>query len=236
MVIPAAHAFDFLRFCLRNHRPCPLLFVGAPGDTSLGALAVAGEGSIATDVPKYRIWRRGRLEEEVNGPIERFWREDLVTFLLGCSFSFEKALGDAGLVPPNVRHGFNVPMYATNVETRPSGPFGGPLVVSMRHYNVDQIDEVASITSRFPAAHGEPVHWGSPRELGIKDLQHPDFGDPPADWDPALKVPMFWCCGVTPQRALEHAGASVEFAITHAPGHMLVLDMAVDAFQISQQL
>jgi len=217
-ILPQALAGDFLRFCQLNPKPCPVLAVGAPGDPSLPALGTNID--MRTDVPRYRVFRNGALVEEPTD-IRHLWRGDLVTFILGCSFSFEWALLDDGLTMHHMVQGKNVPMYRTNVPTAPAGPFHGPLVVSMRSFKPADAIRAIQITSRFPGVHGAPVHIGLPERIGIRDLARPDWGDAVAV--PADELPLFWACGVTPQAVV--AEAKPEFCITHAPGSMLVTDL-----------
>ncbi len=197
VILPQAQAFDFLRFCVRNPKPCPLLAVSEPGDPHLPEL---GEDlDLRTDLPRYRIWREGELEAEVP-EIGPFWRPDLVAFVLGCSFSFEEALLRAGIRLRHLERGCNVPMYRTSIPCAPAGPFHGPLVVSMRPLAPADAIRAVQITGRFPAVHGAPVHLGDPRAIGIADLARPDYGDPvPVE---AHEIPVFWACGVTPQAVL----------------------------------
>jgi uncharacterized protein YcsI (UPF0317 family) len=217
-ILPQALAADFLRFCQLNPKPCPVLAVGAPGDPSLPTLGA--DIDMRSDVPRYRVFRNGALVEEPTD-IRHLWRGDLVTFILGCSFSFEWALLEDGLTMHHMINGTNVPMYRTNVATMPSGPFHGPLVVSMRSFKPADAIRAIQITSRFPGVHGAPVHIGLPDEIGIRDLARPDWGD--AVDVPADELPLFWACGVTPQAVV--AEAKPEFCITHAPGSMLVTDL-----------
>lgn len=216
-ILPASLANDFLRFCTRNPRPCPLVAVSEPGDARLPALGA--DLDVRTDVPRYRVWRHGELAEE---PLDvtHVWRDDLVTFAIGCSFSFEEALMAAGIEVRHVACGTNVPMYLTNIDTVPAGPFAGPMVVSMRPMKAADAIRAIQITTRFPSVHGAPVHLGDPAEIGIPDLALPDYGDPVELRRGEL--PVFWACGVTPQSVI--ARARPEFCITHAPGHMLVTD------------
>jgi uncharacterized protein YcsI (UPF0317 family) len=218
VVLPNDLAGDFLRFCQRNPKPCPVLAIGEPGDPHLGTL---GEDlDVRTDVPLYRVWRDGALTEEVPD-IVAHWRSDLVAFVLGCSFSFEQPLIEAGLTPRHIACNTNVPMFRTSIPTVPAGPFHGPLVVTMRPYKPADAIRAVQITSRFPAVHGAPVHIGLPHLIGIADLAKPDYGDPvPIEAD---ELPVFWACGVTPQAVM--AAARPPFCITHAPGHMLVTDL-----------
>lgn len=218
VVLPRAFAAEFLLYCQRNRKPCPLLAVGEAGDPALPTL---GEGiDIRTDVPRYRVWRDGVLIEE-RTDVTALWREDLVTFVLGCSFSFERALTEAGIPLRHVQNGANVAMYRTAVQTEPAGRFHGPLVVSMRPMRTRDAIRAIEITSRFGEVHGAPVHFGDPAELGIGDITRPDFGDPVEIRGD--EVPVFWACGVTPQLAV--ANAKPDLCITHAPGAMLVCDL-----------
>lgn len=218
VILPQALADDFLLFCQRNPKPCPLLAVGRPGDPSLPGL---GEGiDIRSDMPRYRVWRDGELVGEPTD-IADVWREDLVTFVIGCSFSFEQALMDAGMRLRHVDEGRNVAMYRTHLATAPAGPFAGPMVVSMRPFKAADAARAVEITSRFPDVHGAPVHVGDPAAIGIHDLSRPDYGDAVAVLPD--EVPVFWACGVTPQAAI--AKARLPFCITHAPGAMLITDL-----------
>jgi uncharacterized protein YcsI (UPF0317 family) len=219
VILPAAYAGDFLRYCQRNPKPCPLLAVSEPGDFRLPTLGA--DVDIRSDVPRYRVFRNGRLVAEPTD-IASLWRDDLVTFVLGCSFSFEQALLDAGVRLRHIEQGRNVAMYRTNVDTVAAGPFRGPLVVSMRPLSAGEAIRAIQITARFTAVHGAPVHLGDPGLLGIRDLDAPDYGDAVAVLPGEL--PVFWACGVTPQAAIEHARP--ELCITHAPGKMLVTDLA----------
>ena len=216
-ILPASLADDFLRFCTRNPRPCPLVAVSEPGDPRLPALGA--DLDVRTDVPRYRVWRRGEIVEE---PLDvtHVWRDDLVTFAIGCSFSFEEALMAAGIEVRHVACGTNVPMYRTNIDTVPAGPFAGPMVVSMRPMKAADAIRAIQITTRFPSVHGAPVHLGDPALIGIADIARPDYGDP-VELRPG-ELPVFWACGVTPQSVIVRARP--EFCITHAPGHMLVTD------------
>jgi uncharacterized protein YcsI (UPF0317 family) len=218
VILPGALAHDFLRYCQRNPKPCPLLAVSEPGRPDLPALGAGID--IRTDVPRYRVWRDGSIVEEPTD-IRHVWREDLVTFVLGCSFSFEQALLEAGLPVRHIEQGRNVPMYRTSIPTAPAGPFTGPLVVTMRPMPAAAAIRAIQVTSRFPDVHGAPVHLGDPSLIGISDLARPDYGDA-VDVRPD-EIPVFWACGVTPQAAI--AQARPDFCITHAPGAMLVTDL-----------
>jgi uncharacterized protein YcsI (UPF0317 family) len=218
VVLPEAWASDFLRFCQRNPKPCPLLAVGDPGDPGLPGLGA--DIDLRHDLPKYRVWRHGELAEEVTS-IAALWTADSVGFVLGCSFSFEQALMDEGVRLRHVEQGRNVAMFNTDIATQPAGPFKGPLVVTMRPLKAADAIRAVQITSRYPAVHGAPVHLGDPALIGIKNLAQPDYGDAVDVY--ADELPVFWACGVTPQAAL--AQARLPLVITHAPGAMLVTDL-----------
>ncbi|MEZ5850524.1 MAG: putative hydro-lyase [Hyphomicrobiaceae bacterium] len=218
-VLPKALAADFLRFCQLNPKPCPLIGMSpAPGDPSIPELGA--DLDIRTDIPQYRVWRKGELVAEV-ADIKDFWTDDLVAFVLGCSFSFEEALAEDGLELRHMSCGCNVPMFRTNIACQPSGPFKGPMVVSMRPFKPADAIRAVQITSRFPSVHGAPVHIGLPHLIGISDIGKPDYGDAVEVRDDEL--PVFWACGVTPQAVI--ATIAPEIAITHAPGAMLVSDV-----------
>jgi uncharacterized protein YcsI (UPF0317 family) len=214
--VPRQHAFDFLLFATRNPQPCPLLDVVEAGGWTP---EVAPDADLRTDLPRYRIWRGGEVEAEVTD-VRDAWRTDLVSFLLGCSFTFEHALLIAGVPLRHVEQGLNVAMYDTSRACRSAGIFSGNLVVTMRPIPVEHLERVRRICTAMPWAHGAPVHVGDPAELGIADLQAPDYGDA-VEVRPG-EVPVFWACGVTPQNALRRSQLS--FAITHAPGYMFLTD------------
>jgi uncharacterized protein YcsI (UPF0317 family) len=217
-ILPREYAADFRLFCERNPKPCPLLAMSEPGNPRLPGL---GEDlDIRSDVPRYRVFRDGKLAGEVEN-LSELWRDDLVTFILGCSFSFEEALMAAGLPLRYVEEGRNVPMYRTSVDTAPAGRFRGKLVVSMRPFKPADAIRAIEITSRYPRVHGAPVHMGFPEAIGIGDLSRPWAGDPTEVRKD--EVPLFWACGITPQSVVIEAKPSL--CITHAPGHMLVTDL-----------
>jgi len=218
MIVPRDLAYDFLLFCQRNPKPCPLLAVGNAGDPHLPMLA--DDLDIRTDVPRYRVWRRGEAVDEPTD-LSAVWRDDLVSFAIGCSFSFEQALLTAGVALRHMDCGDNVAMFRTSIQTQAAGVFHGPMVVTMRPLSPADAVRAVQITSRFPNVHGAPVHLGDPAAIGISDLQRPDFGD--AVELRAGELPVFWACGVTPQAAV--MAARPEFCITHAPGCMLVTDL-----------
>ena len=217
-IMPERYALDFMRFCQRNPKPCPLVGVSDTGDPMMRTLG--GDIDIRTDVPAYNIYRNGRLAESVES-ISDIWTSDMVAFALGCSFTFERALEEAGVPQWHIENDTTVPMFRSDRDCVPAGPFRGKMVVSMRMIAPERIDEVTEISRRFPLAHGAPVHVGDPAGIGVADLSKPDFGDPAEIEDG--KVPVFWACGVTPQVAIERAG--VPLVITHRPGHMLVTDI-----------
>ncbi len=217
VILPADWAADFQRFCQLNPKPCPLVGTGDPGDPALPEL---GDIDIRSDVPSYRVYRDGELVEEV-ADIHHLWQDDLVTFALGCSFSFEEALIADGLEVRNISEGVNVPMYRTSIDCKPAGPFAGKMVVSMRPFLPADAIRAIQICTRFPSVHGAPVHLGDPALIGIDDIGSPDYGDPVELRENEL--PVFWACGVTPQVAIE--AARPPFCITHSPGCMLVTDL-----------
>jgi len=216
-ILPKALAADFRRFCERNPKPCPLIGMSAPGDPRVPALG--DDLDIRTDLPRYRVWRNGELVAEPDD-VSDVWREDLVSFVIGCSFSFEEALTLAGIELRHITCNSNVPMYRTNVATAEAGPFHGPLVVSMRPMTPENAKRAVEITGRFPRVHGAPVQVGNPEQIGIADVMKPDYGDA-VPLKPG-EVPVFWACGVTPQSVI--ATVKPEFCITHYPGSMLVTD------------
>ena len=217
-ILPRELAFDFLLFCQRNPKLCPLLEVVEAGQTE--PRLVAPGADIRTDVPGYRVFVDGERVEDVPD-LAHHWRDDLVSFLLGCSFTFESALVNAGIPLPHIAQNRNVAMYVTNIETVPAGLFSGPMVVSMRPIHHSQVVRAVQVTSRFPTAHGAPIHVGEPHAIGIKDIRVPDFGDPPEMGEE--DVPVFWACGVTPQ--VVAVGSRPSLLISHVPGHMFITDL-----------
>jgi uncharacterized protein YcsI (UPF0317 family) len=225
-ILPKALAEDFRIFCERNPKPCPLIGMSQAGDPRVPEL---GEDlDIRTDLPRYRVWRNGELIAEP-GDITDYWRDDLVSFVIGCSFSFEEALTQAGIELRHIARGSNVPMFRTSVPTASAGPFHGPLVVSMRPMTPDDAERAAAITGRFPRVHGAPVQVGEPERLGIADVMKPDYGDP-VPMKPG-EIPVFWACGVTPQSVI--ATVKPDFCITHYPGSMLVTDRLNTEFEVA---
>ena len=227
-VVPEKYAFDFLLFCQRNPKPCPLLEVVEAGSVEPARLAPGAD--LRTDLPRYRVFRDGVMTEEKTA-VADIWRDDFVSFLLGCSFSFEKPLLDAGLEVRNVTDKVNVPMYRLNIPCRPSGPFEGPMVVSMRPFKPGDAIQAALITGAMPEVHGAPIHMGNPAAIGVTDLAKPDYGVPANIHEG--EVPVFWACGVTPQEILLHA--KLPLAITHSPGHMFVTDLREEELKIFRE-
>ena len=219
VMLPKDLAFDFLLFCQRNPKPCPLLEVVEAGSAEPDQTAPGAD--LRTDVAKYRVYRYGELDAEVED-ISEYWRDDLVSFLLGCSFTFEAALMRAGVPVRHIDQGKNVSMFITNIPTAAAGAFSGPMVVTMRPIPKAKVVRAVQITTRFPAVHGAPIHIGDPASIGIQDLSSPDMGDPVdvEDGD----VPVFWACGVTPQAVA--MSSKPPLMIAHSPGHMFITDMA----------
>jgi uncharacterized protein YcsI (UPF0317 family) len=217
VVLPITLAYDFLLFCQRNPKPCPLLDVTEAGSPTPPSCAPGAD--LRTDVPRYRVFQNGELVDEPDD-ITAHWQPDAVGFLIGCSFTFENALLHAGVPVRHIEAGSNVPMYRTNRACRPAGVFAGPMVVSMRPMTPAQAVRAALVCSRFPRAHGTPVHIGDPAAIGIRELGRPDFGDA-VEIRPG-EVPVFWACGVTPQAVVMHVRPA--WCITHKPGHMFVTD------------
>lgn len=217
IILPKEWAYDFLVFAQRNPKPCPILDVTEPGNWEASVIAPGSD--IRTDLPKYRVWENGELVDE---PIEitKYWRDDLVAFLIGCSYSFEGALIDAGIPIRHIEMKCNAPMYITTIPNKPAGRFSGPIVVSMRPIKNEDVSRAVLCTGRFPSLHGAPIHIGDPSIIGINNLNKPDFGDAVKINDG--EVPVFWACGVTPQIVLMKS--KPPFAITHSPGHMLIGD------------
>jgi uncharacterized protein YcsI (UPF0317 family) len=218
-ILPRDVAFEFLLFCQRNPKPCPVIEVIEAGQVE--AVLTAPGSDIRTDISLYKVFKNGELVDEPAN-LEAHWRDDLVTFLLGCSFSFEYALMANGIDLPYFGSDRNVPMFVTNIETKSAGPFSGPMVVSHRWVPRDKVVRAVQATSRFPDTHGAPVHIGDPSAIGISDISKPDYGDV---WEQgnADDVPVFWACGVTPQAVV--MASKPELMITHFPGHMFITDL-----------
>jgi len=218
VILPKRYAFDFLLFCQRNPKPCPLLEVLEPGEFRTKFLS--SDADIRTDIPRYNIYRKGKLQGQVKD-IKSLWEKDLVTFLLGCSFSFEEAMLRSKIPVRHIEEEKNVPMFITNIPCKRAGVFRGPMVVTMRPIPSDKVAKTVQITSRYASVHGAPIHLGDPSMIGIKNLRKPDFGD--SVTVKKGEVPVFWACGVTPQVVVMKAKPDI--CITHAPGHMFVSDL-----------
>ena len=222
VILEQSHAFDFMRFCQRNPKSCPLVGVSDTGSPYMHTLGT--DIDIRTDVPSYYVYRHGLLDDTATD-ISTLWNDQMVGFALGCSFTFEHALLRAGIPIWHIENDRTVPMFKTNIKTIEAGPFAGPMVVSMRAIPIEKLEMVCSISANFPMAHGAPVHWGKPSKIGIADLNAPDWGDPSPVGDDEIAV--FWACGVTPQTAILNAKPAI--SITHKPGQMLITDVVEDA-------
>lgn len=223
-ILKKEHAFDFLLFCQRNEKQCPLIDVLDAGSFTP---SVAPTADIRTDIPKYRIYKDGILTDEVTD-IMAYWEDDFVAFLIGCSFTFEAPLLEANIPIRHIEERCNVPMYKTNIACQKAGIFEGPTVVSMRPMKATDAIRAVQITSRFPAVHGAPIHIGDAAQIGITNIQQPDFGD--AVTIHADEVPVFWACGATPQAVAIESKPSI--MITHAPGHMFITDVRDETFSV----
>ena len=217
VILPGEYAGDFEEYTRRNPFPCPVLEIvrGTPETHAMGE-----GGNIVTDIPRYRVYEHGVFTKELTDASD-YWQDGYVGFLIGCSFSFEEALMDAGIPVRHIEQGCNVPMYKTNIQTAKAGPFEGPMVCSMRPMTPEQAQRAYDITAKMPNVHGAPVQIGEPEKIGVRDVMKPDYGDP-VEIRPG-EVPVFWPCGVTPQAAVENAKPPV--VITHAPGHMFITDI-----------
>lgn len=224
-VLPKDMAFEFLLFCQRNPKPCPIIDVTEAG-SGIPSLSAPG-ADLKTDIPKYRVYRNGIFTEETTN-VKNLWDDNMVGFLLGCSFTFEEALIKNGIPVRHIEEECNVPMYLTNIPTVKAGWFEGPMVVSMRPIPEKDVIRAVQVTSRFPKVHGAPIHIGNPAKIGIKDIHHPDFGDSVTINDG--EVPVFWACGVTPQAIAMHV--KPEIMITHAPGYMFITDLKNEQFSV----
>jgi uncharacterized protein YcsI (UPF0317 family) len=225
VVLPKSWADEFLLFCQRNPKPCPLLDVTEPGEYT--PQRAAADADLRTDLPRYRVWENGELVDEPTD-IRELWRDDLTAFVIGCSFTFESALLRAGVPVRHIELGKNVSMFKTNIPCQSAGRFHGPMTVSMRPMSSADAIRAVQITSRYPAVHGAPIHLGFPEQIGIDDISRPDFGDAVPIEDGEL--PVFWACGVTPQAVL--MAAKPPFAITHSPGCMLVTDLRDESLAV----
>ena len=225
VILPKELAFDFMLFCQRNPKPCPLLEVVEAGSSEPSQMAPGAD--LRTDVGKYRVFQNGDLVGEPED-ISEIWTDDLVSFLIGCSFTFEASLLDADIPLRHIDRGDNVPMYITSIRTTSAGAFSGPMVVSMRPIRRDKVVKAVQVTSRFPSVHGAPVQIGDPEAIGIRDIAVPDLGDPSEILDD--EVPVFWACGVTPQAVA--MSSKPPLMITHSPGHMFVTDRSDEEYSV----
>lgn len=218
VIVPEEVAFEFLLFCLRNPKPCPIVEVTDPGSPMIRQ--VARQADLRTDLPRYCVYREGELAAEVED-ISDDWRDDLVGFLIGCSYTFETALLNANIPLKHMELNKPGPLYMTNIQCVPAGRFSGPMVVSMRPVKHHQVVRAVQVTSRFPATHGAPVHIGDPALIGVHDLDDVCYGTStvPVEDD---EVPVFWGCGCTPQAVA--LASNVDFMITHQAGHLFLTD------------
>lgn len=217
-ILPYKDAYDFLLFTQRNPKSCPILEVGDVGSRLIKSMA--DNADVATDMPRYRVYRNGVMTEE-RTDISQLWQDDFVYFLIGCSFSFESELIASDIPVRHIEEGRNVPMFITNIDCEPAGKFHGKLVVSMRPIPSSLVAKASAVTAQMPRVHGSPIHIGNPEAIGIKDVMKPDFGDSVTFNEG--EIPVFWCCGVTPQSVV--MSSKPEIAITHAPGHMFITDV-----------
>lgn len=224
-ILPKDQALDFLIFAQRNPKACPILDVTDMGDPE--PKLVAKGADLRYDIPKYRVYKKGELVDEVTD-IKDYWTEDMVGFVIGCSFSFESAMINSNIPVRHIEDNHNVPMYITNIDTVPSGKFHGKMVVSMRPIPYEQVVKAVTVTSRFPSVHGAPVHVGDPSLIGIKDINSPDFGEKSEIKEG--EIPVFWACGVTPQSIA--MTSKPEIMITHSPGYMLICDPVDEDYSV----
>ncbi|WP_035425743.1 putative hydro-lyase [Halalkalibacterium ligniniphilum] len=221
-IVPKEYAFDFFLYTYRNPKPCPVIDILEAGEVES---RLAKGSDVRTDIPLYHVFKDGGLVEKKSS-ITDIWQDDFVTFLIGCSFTFESQLVKNGIRLRHIDCNKNVAMYKTNIETTPAGPFKGPLVVSMRPIKNKDLDLAKAITEKFPNMHGGPVHAGDPLLIGIENIEHPDYGEFVEIKED--ETPVFWACGVTPQAAAIEA--KLPIMITHAPGHMFVTDWTNEAY------
>lgn len=224
VILPADWADEFEAFCEANPKACPLLAKSAVGSPRFPELGL--DIDVRTDIPRYRVFHNGELDAEPMDICD-LWRDDLVAFAIGCSYSFEWALLENDVPIRHIEQGKKVCTYRTNVETEQAGRFHGKLVVSMRNFTVPNAIRAIEITSRYPSVHGAPIHFGDPAAIGISDINHPEYGGEP-DIRPG-EVCLFWACGVTPQSVVENARPPL--CITHKAGHMLVTDRRNEEFR-----
>jgi uncharacterized protein YcsI (UPF0317 family) len=221
-IVPKEYAFDFLLFANRNPKSCPIIDVLEAGEVES---VLAAGSDIRSDIPQYFVYENGKLTKKVHD-LKEIWRDDFVSFLIGCSFTFESQLLKEGVPLKHIEQNKNVAMYITNRQTKPAGQFSGPVVVSMRPIKNELVQKAIDVTAQFPNMHGSPVHVGNPKEIGIKDISKPDFGEFVEITEG--ETPVFWECGVTPQSAAIHS--QIPYVITHAPGHMFITDVTNEEF------
>ncbi|KAF0980254.1 hypothetical protein FDP41_013468 [Naegleria fowleri] len=228
VILPQKFADEFEQFCKLNHAPCPVLEKLQPGEIKPKLLIhEENECDIRKDIPKYRVYKNGVFVEETSD-VSNYWRDDLVTFLIGCSFSFERALQQNGIEVRNITEKKNVSMYNTNMICKTSSEFKYlnrkpiPMVVSMRPIPKDKVDLAVKITEQFTTTHGGPVHCGDPNEIGISDLNRVDYGESVTIHEG--EIPCFWACGVTSSIAALSI-QEADLCITHAPGNMFISDL-----------
>lgn len=221
VILRKEYALEFMQFCHRNPKPCPLLDVTDIGSSK--PVYLGEDADIKTDIGFYRVYRNGKLTETLTD-LNEIWEKDMVGFLLGCSLTFERHLVNTGIYLHHYKNNNPVSMYKTNIPCVEAGIFKGNMVVSMRPIPVKELTNVVLMTSKFSLAHGAPIHIGSPEYIGIKELHKPDFGEVVPMPDDC--VPVFWACGVTPQAiAIEN---KIDLMITHEPGYMFVSDIPDD--------
>ena len=212
-IMPKAYAFDFMLYCQRNQHACPVLEVLEAGDPVPRKLAPTAD--LRTDLARYTVFVDGERQDD-RTDISDLWRDDLVSFLIGSGITFDDAFERAGVPTDKDRW-----VLRTTTPTEPAGPFKGDLFVTMRWLTPQQAIVATQVSARFPFNHGAPIHIGDPAGIGA-DIDNPVFGGP-VGRVPKDKTALFWACGVTPQAVI--AAAKVPFAITHAPGLMLVTDL-----------
>jgi uncharacterized protein YcsI (UPF0317 family) len=216
-IVPRKFALQFMIFCQRNPKPCPVLEVTEPGIPTLRYLSDSAD--LRTDIPQYRVFKNGECVDEPFD-IAGYWRDDLVAFLLGCSATFDHVLNAEGIYLRHFEQGKVPPVFITNIQCEPAGPFKGPMVVTERPIKISQLDRVIQICSRYPLMHGTPVHYGDPKRIGIEDPDKVDWGDRTVVLHD--EIPVFWACGVTPQTIAMNA--KLDLMITHYPAKMFLTD------------
>lgn len=219
-ILPGAYAEDFAEFIRKNPKPCPLLEV-ITGDVPISKTIAPGS-DITRDFPLYRVYRHGEPQEDIPDG-SHLWTPDMAAFMIGCSLTFEASLVRGGIPLKHYEQNKRVPMYNTDIPCVPSALFYGNYVVSMRPVKRELVPLAVSITEKMDYAHGAPVQLGNPEEIGIFDIEHPDYGDPLEIADD--EIPVFWACGVTAQAAAQQT--KPEIMISHSPGYMLITDIRI---------